>query len=151
PRAARSASAARSSGSGSDPAFSCGCACCGRRPPSSPRGARNPQPSPPRSSRWRPRDVGGAMTATMRAGVYTGDKRVAPSDVPRPELGAADVLVDVSHCGVCGTDVHMITYGWAQPGRIGGHEWSGIVREVGPGVTRWQAGDRVVGGPTWCG
>ncbi len=91
------------------------------------------------------------MTATMRAAVYAGDKRVAPSDVPVPDLGDTDVLVDVSHCGVCGTDVHMVTYGWAQPGRIGGHEWSGVVREVGAAVSTWQPGDRVVGGPSWCG
>ena len=91
------------------------------------------------------------MTATMRAAVYTGDKRVAADVVPLPELGDADVLVDVSHCGICGTDVHMISHGWAQPGRIGGHEWSGTVRAVGAGVSAWQPGDRVVGGPTWCG
>lgn len=91
------------------------------------------------------------MTTTMRAAVYAGDKRVEPADVPRPSPGPGEVLVDVSHCGVCGTDVHMVTYGWAQPGRIGGHEWSGVVREVGAGVTRWQPGDRVVGDPTWCG
>ena len=91
------------------------------------------------------------MTATMRAAVYTGDKSVIAEDVPVPELGDTEVLVDVSHCGICGTDVHMITHGWASPGRIGGHEWSGVVREVGAGVTTWQPGDRVVGGPTWCG
>jgi (R,R)-butanediol dehydrogenase/meso-butanediol dehydrogenase/diacetyl reductase len=87
----------------------------------------------------------------MRAAVYAGDKRVEPADVPVPDLGDTDVLIDVSHCGICGTDVHMVTHGWAQPGRIGGHEWSGVVRAVGAGVTRWEPGDRVVGGPAWCG
>jgi 2-desacetyl-2-hydroxyethyl bacteriochlorophyllide A dehydrogenase len=63
------------------------------------------------------------------------------------------VLVEVSHCGVCGSDLHYILeWGPSRPDSIEGHEWSGIVAAVGADVTRWKPGDRVIGGPsTRCG
>ena len=82
----------------------------------------------------------------MRAAVLHGprDLRIAHRPVPVP--GAGQVLVEVSHCGVCGTDLHMVVEGWGQPGSIGGHEWSGRVVAVGDGTTRFSVGDAVVGG-----
>jgi 2-desacetyl-2-hydroxyethyl bacteriochlorophyllide A dehydrogenase len=61
------------------------------------------------------------------------------------------VLVEVSHCGVCGSDLHFVVEGWSAPGRVHGHEWSGRVVAVGADVTDWSVGERVVGGPTPCG
>lgn len=62
------------------------------------------------------------------------------------------VLVKVSYCGVCGTDFDLFSGNSSfvknnqatYPIRLG-HEWSGIVAQVGPKVTRFRAGDRVVG------
>ena len=51
-----------------------------------------------------------------------------------PTLGADDVLVEVSYCGVCGSDIHMTLEGWGRPGSVGGHEWTGIVAAVGADV-----------------
>jgi threonine dehydrogenase-like Zn-dependent dehydrogenase len=84
----------------------------------------------------------------MAAAVLQGKGRLTIEDVPVPVVGPDDVLVEVSHCGVCGSDLHMVLDGWGQRGSVGGHEWSGVVVAVGPDVTRWAVGDAVVGGPT---
>jgi 2-desacetyl-2-hydroxyethyl bacteriochlorophyllide A dehydrogenase len=85
---------------------------------------------------------------TMRAAVYhqQGDLSLEQREVPH--LGPRDVLLEVSHCGVCGSDIHFVLEGWGQPGSIEGHEYSGRVVAVGDAVTRWKVGDTVVGGPS---
>jgi 2-desacetyl-2-hydroxyethyl bacteriochlorophyllide A dehydrogenase len=84
----------------------------------------------------------------MRAAVYHGVRELTVEERPVPELGAHDVLLEVSHCGVCGSDLHFVLEGWGRPGAIEGHEYSGRVAAVGDAVTGWQVGDEVVGGPT---
>ena len=83
----------------------------------------------------------------MRAAVLhgPGDLRIEHRPVPRP--GPDDVVARVSHCGVCGTDLHLVMEGWGRPGSVGGHEWSGTVVAVGSSVTDLSVGDAVVGGP----
>ena len=83
----------------------------------------------------------------MRAAVLhgRGDLRIEARPVPHP--AGRHVLVEVSHCGVCGTDLHLVLEGWGRPGSVGGHEWSGRVSAVGPDVERFAPGDAVVGGP----
>jgi (R,R)-butanediol dehydrogenase/meso-butanediol dehydrogenase/diacetyl reductase len=83
----------------------------------------------------------------MSAAVLKGPGRLDVEDVPVPTIGADDVLVAIDHCGVCGTDLHMVIEGWGTPGTWGGHEWTGTIAAVGDAVTRWQVGDAVVGGP----
>ncbi len=85
---------------------------------------------------------------TMRAAVTRGPGKVEVTEVPVPDLGPRDVLVAVDLCGICGSDLHLILEGWAPRNTIQGHEWVGTVAEIGAEVTRWAAGDRVVGGPT---
>jgi 2-desacetyl-2-hydroxyethyl bacteriochlorophyllide A dehydrogenase len=85
---------------------------------------------------------------TMRAAVYRGQHEIAIEEVPVPELGPREVLLSVSHCGICGSDLHFVLEGWGRPGSIEGHEWSGRVVAVGDQVTRWAIGDQVVGGPS---
>ena len=84
----------------------------------------------------------------MRAARYDGPGSLAVVDVPRPVAGPGEVVAEVDHCGVCGTDLHVVLDGWGSPGTIGGHEWSGRVVEVGPGVAGWSPGDPVVGVPS---
>ncbi len=84
----------------------------------------------------------------MRAAVYKGDRRIEVEDYPIPELGATDVLLEVSHCGVCGSDIHFVLEGWAAPNTVHGHEYTGTVAAVGASVVRWKVGDTVVGGPS---
>ena len=83
-----------------------------------------------------------------RAVVYTGRGHVEVAERPVAPLGPRDVLVAVSHCGVCGSDIHFVTEGWGRPGSVEGHEYSGTVVAVGEAVTRFAPGDRVVGGPS---
>lgn len=84
----------------------------------------------------------------MKAAVYKGDQTIEVEDRPTPEVGPTDVLLEVSHCGVCGSDIHFVLEGWSAPDKIHGHEYTGTVVAVGDDVTRWQLGDLVVGGPS---
>ena len=67
----------------------------------------------------------------MPAAVYVGDSNITVEERPVPELGPDDVLVEVSHCGICGTDLHLVFEHYARPGSILGHEWSGTVVDAG--------------------
>ena len=88
----------------------------------------------------------------MKAAVFygKGDIRV-DEHYPMPEVGPESVLIQVKACGVCGTDVHI--YGGAQgatecnPPVILGHEFSGVVAQVGSAVTRVKVGDHVTVNP----
>jgi (R,R)-butanediol dehydrogenase/meso-butanediol dehydrogenase/diacetyl reductase len=84
----------------------------------------------------------------MPALVLEGPGRAEVREVPVPRLEPDDVLVEVEHCGVCGTDLHLVLQGWGRPGSTPGHEWAGIVAEVGEAVSDWRPGDAVVGGGT---
>jgi 2-desacetyl-2-hydroxyethyl bacteriochlorophyllide A dehydrogenase len=88
----------------------------------------------------------------MTAAVVKGPGRLEVEEVAVPPLGDDDVLVAIDLCGVCGTDLHLVLEGWAQPGSWPGHEWTGTVSAVGTAVSAWQPGDPVVGGaPVRCG
>jgi L-iditol 2-dehydrogenase len=68
--------------------------------------------------------------------------RLAEKDPPQP--GPMQVLVEVCSAGVCRTDLHIIDDSYAShPPVTMGHEVSGYVREVGPGVDRAWVGARV--------
>lgn len=84
----------------------------------------------------------------MRAAVYKGDRRLDVEERPTPELGPNDVLLEVSHCGVCGSDIHHVLEGWGATDSIGGHEFSGRVVAVGDAVSTWRIDDEVIGGPS---
>lgn len=91
----------------------------------------------------------------MKAVVIGRDRQIELADVPYPRIeNADDVIVRVTAATICGTDVHA-KHGLVPgvgPGTINGHEFVGIVEEVGPGVKRFKAGDRVTAPPAfWCG
>ena len=71
-------------------------------------------------------------------------------DVPEPHCGTNDVKIKVTHTGICGTDLHIYTWNeWAQRTLdlplITGHEFCGIVEEIGLGITHYKPGDHVSG------
>jgi 2-desacetyl-2-hydroxyethyl bacteriochlorophyllide A dehydrogenase len=68
-------------------------------------------------------------------------------DVAMPDVGPDDVLVEISHCGVCGTDLHLVLERIARPGSVLGHEWAGTIAALGSAVDGWALGARVVCGP----
>lgn len=92
----------------------------------------------------------------MRSAVFYGkhDLRVEEHEVPA--VGPHDVLIQVKACGVCGTDVHIYEgdKGAAEvtPPTILGHEFAGIISEVGSQVKNYKPGDRVCIDPNcYCG
>ena len=94
--------------------------------------------------------AGGGVTVPgeMSVAVYRGEGKVRVEQRPVPRPGPGEVLAEVSYCGICGSDLHLMVEGWGKPGLVAGHEWSGVVRELGEGVTLWSEGDVVVGGPS---
>jgi len=65
----------------------------------------------------------------------------------RPEPGPGDVVLAVEAVGVCGSDLHQWTgtHSWkVNYPVVLGHEFGGAIAAVGPGVTGWSEGDRVV-------
>jgi L-iditol 2-dehydrogenase len=86
----------------------------------------------------------GPIPKTMQAGVYRGKGVVRVEEVPVPEVRDGEVLIKVAACGVCGTDIKKIFYGYVEPPQILGHEVAGTVVAVGRGVTKWKLGDRVM-------
>jgi 2-desacetyl-2-hydroxyethyl bacteriochlorophyllide A dehydrogenase len=87
------------------------------------------------------------VTTMMRALVCHGAGGLAVTELPIPEPGPRDAILRVSHCGVCGTDLHHVFGRRANGPLVLGHEYSGVVVAVGADVREWAPGDRVVGGP----
>lgn len=68
-------------------------------------------------------------------------------EIPRATIGDSDVLLEVEAIGVCGSDLHMWTAQQSWPMKypvVLGHEFCGVIRELGRNVTGWKEGDRVV-------
>jgi len=84
------------------------------------------------------------IPATMSAAVYRGVNDVRLETVPVPKIGAGELLLRVHTCGICGTDLKKISTGSHSAPRIFGHETSGVVVDIGKGVTDFAIGDRVV-------
>lgn len=82
----------------------------------------------------------------MKVAVWHGATRFTVEDVPEPVPARGQVLVAVHTAGICGSDVHA-TQGLfpVTPPKVLGHEYSGVVLDVGPGVSR-----RLVGRPVAC-
>jgi propanol-preferring alcohol dehydrogenase len=87
------------------------------------------------------------MAKTMKAAVVREfGKPLAIEQVPIPEPKAGEVLVRLRACGVCGTDLHALNGDWPVKPKlpfIPGHEGTGYIAAVGPGVTYLKEGDPV--------
>ena len=83
----------------------------------------------------------------MKALVKTrhGEDSLACIDVPEPSVHPGELKVRVHACGICGSDLHIMHDEYASyPPVVMGHEYSGIVAEVGEEVSGFAVGDRVV-------
>src|SRR5271170_7227321 len=88
-----------------------------------------------------------AKAGMMKALVYRGPDKKALEDNVRPDLSApTDAIVRVTKTTICGTDLHILKGDLpaCTPGRILGHEGVGVIDGVGPAVTAFKAGDRVL-------
>jgi alcohol dehydrogenase len=90
---------------------------------------------------------------TMQAAVFQGKGKIGIREVPRPRAGVSEAVIKVTLTTICGTDVHILKGEYpVREGLIVGHEPVGVVEEVGPGVTGFARGERVVvGAITPCG
>ncbi len=83
----------------------------------------------------------------MRALAYEGPYRVRVRDKPEPRIEHPDdVVLRVTRAAICGSDLHLF-HGFIPDTRVGatfGHEFTGVVEELGPGVRTLKRGDRVV-------
>jgi len=83
--------------------------------------------------------------AVVKTGPEAG--KVELREVDRPKIKPDEVLLEVQAVGVCGSDLHIWQGTQSWPMRypvVLGHEFSGIVREVGKDVVGWAEGDRAV-------
>src|SRR3954447_5702820 len=87
-------------------------------------------------------------TTTPAVVNYANQKHaVELRDVPVPDIGPDDVLLEVQAVGVCGSDLHMWTcqHSWnVNYPCVLGHEFGGVVRKLGERVAGWAEGERVV-------
>ncbi|KAK3669428.1 hypothetical protein LTR78_010688 [Recurvomyces mirabilis] len=95
----------------------------------------------------------GELPKTYKAAIYDQPGKISTKvvDLDMPEPGAGEVLVKLSHSGVCHSDLGIMTNTWkalphpTQPGQVGGHEGIGKVVKLGPGAenSSVKVGDRV--------
>ena len=90
---------------------------------------------------------------TMRATVFHGPNDIRVEEVRRPRPGPGEAVIRVTLTTICGTDVHIVKGEYpVRPGLVIGHEPVGVIDELGPGVTGYEVGERVlVGAITPCG
>lgn len=100
----------------------------------------------------------------MKAAVYHGPNKLEVADVPEPNPREGTVKLRVGFNGICGTDLHEYYAGpifiptaphpltGQELPLVMGHEFAGVITEVGPGVSGWREGDRVAVEPIYkCG
>jgi threonine dehydrogenase-like Zn-dependent dehydrogenase len=91
----------------------------------------------------------------VKAAVLADVGTLAIEERAEPSVADGEVLLDVEACGVCGTDLHILSTPPSHPANVGvvlGHEFVGRVRERGTAVESVAVGDRVAVAPNlWCG
>jgi len=81
----------------------------------------------------------------MKIAAYVDTGEMEIREIPTPKPNDNELLMKISFCGICGSDIHQVQYGMEVPDNINmGHEASGIVEQVGKNVEGWQEGDRAI-------
>lgn len=86
----------------------------------------------------------------MKAAVMYGDRDIRIGDAPDPQVGPDDVLVAPSYAGICGTDLHIFRgefHNRVKYPAVLGHEFGGVVVEVGKNVKKFSRGQQVTVDP----
>ena len=104
--------------------------------------ATTAQPHPDTNSKA----TGGTMAKAW--GVKTAGAAAEPLTIERRTLRAEDVAIEISHCGICHSDLHMARNDWGMSlyPMVPGHEIVGTVTAVGSGVSKYRVGNRVAVG-----
>ena len=90
----------------------------------------------------------------MKALLLKEYEKLEMTEMPEPQIGSGDLLVQVRACGICGSDIHGFdgSTGRRIPPLIMGHEASGVVSKTGAEVRQFRVGDRVTFDSTiYCG
>ncbi|MBC7525935.1 MAG: zinc-binding dehydrogenase [Chthonomonadaceae bacterium] len=89
----------------------------------------------------------------MRANVFHGVNDIRVEEVLRPSAGVGEAVIRITLTTICGTDLHILRGEYpVKTGLIIGHEPVGVITDLGPGVSGYVVGDRVlVGAITPCG
>jgi len=86
----------------------------------------------------------------VKAGILYDDRDIRVGDAADPHIGPGQVLVETGYAGICGTDLHIYRgefHGRVRYPAILGHEFGGIIQDVGKDVEGFQVGGRVVVDP----
>ena len=78
----------------------------------------------------------------MKVAMYYSQENITTEEMPTPEIGEDEILVEMKACGICGSDL----MGWYLRNRaplVLGHEPAGIIAKAGSKVKRFTVGDRV--------
>jgi 2-desacetyl-2-hydroxyethyl bacteriochlorophyllide A dehydrogenase len=92
--------------------------------------------------------------SNVRAFTITAPNAGEVREIPKPEPGADQAVIKVAFVGICGTDYHIFQGDFLNTTYplVNGHEFSGTIAALGPGVVGWSIGDRVTVDPTlYCG
>jgi len=89
----------------------------------------------------------------MKAVVYQKDHTLKLEDVPEPRIESpTDAVLKIALCTICGSDLHIRDQGLQEAGKIIGHEYCGVIEDIGSEVHYLKKEDRVVGKATYtCG
>ena len=79
----------------------------------------------------------------MKAAVVKDNSTIKITHIENPELGPNDILVQMSACGICGSDVEKVFGKYGQPSMKLGHEPAGTIIKIGSQVENFTVGDRV--------
>lgn len=104
-------------------------------------------------SRLEKAELAQAAPGFMHANIFRAPGDFGLEERPIPKAGFGEAVVKVRLTTICGTDIHIVKGEYPiQPGTIIGHEAVGTIHELGPGVTGYEIGQRVlVGAITPCG
>lgn len=80
----------------------------------------------------------------MKAAVYRGNRQIHLESLPIPKIGPGELLVRVTGCGICATDVSKVDHALVESPAVLGHEVTGTVVLLGDGVQQFAVDERVV-------
>ena len=88
-----------------------------------------------------------ASRGTMKAVVFHGPGQFQLEEKPIPKAGPGEAIIKIRLTTICGTDIHIVRGEYpVKPGLTIGHEAVGVGLKLGPGVTEYKVGQRVLGG-----
>lgn len=85
------------------------------------------------------------MKTTKGYAAFDSHSPLAPFTFQRREIGEHDIGFEITHAGICHSDIHQVREEWGPSlyPMVPGHEIVGVVSEVGSGVKKFKAGDRI--------